>query len=295
MYPKARAAQTLLAPYAHVIIDECHHVPAAGFEAVMKTCPARWVLGLTATPRRKDGLQKLLHLQCGPVRHHFVAAPDATARHRRLIVRTCTPDLPPPDAPIHQLWTALVTSRSRNEQIAADIAACLREGRALAVLSDRREHLTNLQTHTTRFLAESSDSASAQPLPTLHRLDGTTTRRERAAILAELSTRADTGQGFALFATASLLGEGFDLPRLDTLFLTTPVSFSGRVIQYAGRLHRAHAAKTDVRIYDYHEPAHRLSAHIHRKRIATLRTLGYLADVETSDSLPLIETSPTPR
>ena len=287
--------EALLAPYAHVIIDECHHVPAAGFEAVMKTCPARFILGLTATPRRKDGLQKLLHLQCGPVRHHFTAAPDATAHHRRLIVRTCAPDLPAPDAPIHQLWTALVTSRARNEQIAADIAACLREGRAIAVLSDRREHLTNLQTHTSRLLGESSDSASAQPLPSLHRLDGSIGRRDRAAILADLATRADTGQGFVLFATASLLGEGFDLPRLDTLFLTTPVSFSGRVIQYAGRLHRAHAGKTDVRIYDYHEPAHRLSAHMHRKRLTTLRTLGYVPDESTSASLPLIEVDPPAR
>ncbi|HEY9249420.1 MAG TPA: helicase-related protein [Rariglobus sp.] len=202
-------------------------------------------------------------------------------------MRTCAPDLPPPDAPIHQLWTALVTSRARNEQIAADIAACHREGRAIAVLSDRRQHLENLQAHTARLLSASSDPSSAQPLVTLHRLDGSIARRERAAILTDLARLSNIGQGFVLFATASLLGEGFDLPRLDTLFLTTPVSFSGRVIQYAGRLHRAHAAKTDVRIYDYHEPAHRLSAHMPRKRVATLRTLGYVSD-ENSSSTSLV-------
>lgn len=274
--------EALLAPYAHVIIDECHHVPAVGFEAVMKACHARFILGLTATPRRKDGLQKLLHFQCGPVRHHFAATPDAPTLHRRLIVRTCMPELPAPDAPIHQLWTALVTSRARNEQIAADIAACLREGRTIAVLSDRRQHLENLQSHTARLLTEPPHTHTAQSPPILHRLDGSTTRDKRAVILADLARVADTGQGFALFATASLLGEGFDLPRLDTLFLTTPVSFSGRVIQYAGRLHRAHADKTDVRIYDYHEPAHRLSAHMHRKRIATLLHLGYHIDAPVS-------------
>ncbi len=290
--------ETLLAPYAHVIIDECHHVPAAGFETVLKACPARFILGLTATPRRKDGLQKLLHLQCGPVRHHFASAPDTTAHQRLLFVRTCPLDLPPPDAPIHQLWTALVTSRARNEQIAADIATCHREGRAIAVLSDRREHLTNLQAHTARLLADSSvspeaptpafDSTPAQPSPTLHHLDGSTTRRDRAAILADLDRLADTAQGFVLFATASLLGEGFDLPRLDTLFLTTPVSFSGRVVQYAGRLHRAHPGKTDVRIYDYYEPAHRLSAHMHRKRLTTLHALDYRETTAiTKDDLPL--------
>jgi superfamily II DNA or RNA helicase len=286
----ARSAhpEALLAPYAHVIIDECHHVPAAGFEAALKACPARFILGLTATPRRKDGLQKLLHLQCGPVRHHFAPAlaSHASVLPRRLVLRTCAPDLPPPEAPIHQLWTALVTSRARNEQIAADIAACLREGRAIAVLSERRQHLENLQAHTASLLAE--------PAPALHRIDGSTTRRDRGAILADLARLSDSPSPapFALFATASLLGEGFDLPRLDTLFLTTPVSFSGRVVQYAGRLHRAHPAKTEVRIYDYHEPAHRLSAHMHRKRAATLHTLGYReTTAPTADphpSLPLV-------
>ena len=280
--------ETLLEPYAHVIVDECHHVPAAGFEAALKACPARFILGLTATPRRKDGLQKLLHLQCGPVRHHFAAPMDAAAPRRRLLVRTCTPDLPPPDAPIHQLWTALVVSRARNEQIAADIATCLREGRAIAVLSDRREHLVNLQAHTARLFAASSEPAPVQTPPGLHRIDGATGRRERAATLAELSRLAEAAAGFVLFATASLLGEGFDLPRLDTLFLTTPVSFSGRVVQYAGRLHRAHSAKTEVRIYDYHEPAHRLSAHMHRKRAATLRSLGYATELRSDAPLPLL-------
>ncbi|MFA6288569.1 MAG: helicase-related protein [Opitutaceae bacterium] len=141
--------------------------------------------------------------------------------------------------------------------------------RLAAIAAELRE----LEQHRVGLLAEQADLLSRES--TLHRLDGSTARRERAAILA------DTGQGFVLFATASLLGEGFDLPRLDTLFLTTPVSFSGRVIQYAGRLHRSHAAKTDVRIYDYHEPAHRLSAHMHRKRVATLRTLGYVSDENT--------------
>lgn len=294
--------EAMLAPYTHVVIDECHHLPAAGFEAAMKACPARFILGLTATPRRKDGLQKLLHFQCGPVRHHLVPShqPSSAPVSRRLVLRHCFPELPPPEAPIHQLWEALVGSRSRNEQIAADIAACLREGRAIAVLSDRRQHLENLQAHVARLLgqAPSASPSSSVPVsgfapafapspPPLHRIDGSTTRRDRSAILAELArlsgpapspppASAPALASFALFATASLLGEGFDLPRLDTLFLTTPVSFSGRVVQYAGRLHRPHPAKTEVRVYDYHEPSHRLSAHMHRKRLAALRALGYL-------------------
>ena len=300
---RSTRATDLLAPYAHVIVDECHHLPAAGFEAVMKACPARFILGLTATPRRKDGLQKLLHFQCGPVRHHFAPSsqPPTTPVSRRLVVRHCLPELPPPDAPIHQLWTALVTSRARNEQIAADIAACLREGRAIAILSDRRQHLETLQTHVARIFADPAlapaTGAVHHPSPALHRIDGSTTRLARSDTLAELARLSEPAPssaialaparpGFALFATASLLGEGFDLPRLDTLFLTTPVSFSGRVVQYAGRLHRPHPAKTEVRIYDYHEPAHRLSAHMHRKRAATLRSLGYATELRSDAPLP---------
>jgi len=278
----ARSAhpQALLAPYGHVIIDECHHIPAAGFEAALKTCPARFILGLTATPRRKDGLHPLLHLQCGPIRHRITLAPSAELI-RRVIVRTCAIELPADGEPIHLLWDALVKSALRNQLIADDIVTCLHEGRALAVLSDRKEHLATLHALTAAqhsdALTPSSTGTKAIPSrgPQLFRLDGTVPRRERAAILAQLAACSEANTGFVLFATASLLGEGFDLPRLDTLFLSTPVSFSGRVVQYAGRLHRAHAAKTDVRLYDYHEPAHRLSVHMHCKRLRALTTLGY--------------------
>jgi len=100
-------------------------------------------------------------------------------------------------------------------------------------------------------------------------------KKTRAAILAGIAGLAAKGEGFVLLATSSLVGEGFDLPELDTLFLTLPVSFKGRVVQYAGRLHRVCEGKSEMRIYDYVEPEHPLSAHMHRKRMAAFRSMGY--------------------
>ncbi len=265
---RARNPAELLAGYGQVILDECHHLPAASFEAVMKQCPARFILGLTATPVRKDGLQKILFMQCGPIRHR-IAADRGIGLSRRVIVRELALRVPPGEErmPIHALWELLAKSESRNRRIAADIVEALNEGRCAAVLSDRKEHLIVLEALVREKWAEPADA--------VFRIDGSISQKERAAILESLQALGAARRAFALFSTSSLLGEGFDLPVLDTLFLTTPISFKGRVIQYAGRLHRSSEGKTEARIYDYVEADHALLAHMHRKRMAALRQMGY--------------------
>jgi superfamily II DNA or RNA helicase len=260
----------LFAPYAHVIIDECHHVPAASFEAVMKACTARYFLGLTATPTRKDGLQKILFQQCGPVRHRMEISADPNIE-RRLIVREIALGLPPEEMnmPLHELWDLLANHEERNRIIATDIIDSLREGRRCAVLSDRKEHLSTLE----KTIAELAPDVA----PLVHRIDGAMSKKARAAALTGIEEQPG---GFALIATSSLVGEGFDMPQLDTLFLTLPVSFKGRIIQYAGRLHRACEGKTDVRIYDYVESEHPITAHMHRKRMTAYLGMGYLLPEE---------------
>lgn len=260
--------QALLEPFRQVIIDECHHVPAASFEAVMKHCTARYFLGLTATPNRKDGLQKILFLQCGPIRHRMNPAGDPDI-DRRLIVRDTLLGIGPDEAriPVHKVWELLANHAERNERITEDISAALLAKRNCAVLSDRREHLEILEN-----LLRGREPTFGEHI---HRIDGSMGKKQRAAILLMIDELASSGRGFVLFATSSLLGEGFDLPQLDTLFLTLPVSFKGRLIQYAGRLHRAWPGKSEVRIYDYVEPDHPLTAHMHRKRLAAYRSMGY--------------------
>lgn len=263
---RSESPGALLENYAQVIIDECHHVPAASFEAAMKQCGARFILGLTATPTRKDGLQKILFLQCGPIRH-TIKSDHADQQSRTVVVREFALRLPPEKdrIPIHQLWELLIQSEERNQTIANDVIAAQLQGRFSAVLSDRKEHLTLLKSLLQKQLPEE----------VIFHIDGSVGRKERKTILESLRVRAELRSPFILLATASLLGEGFDLPELDTLFLAMPISFKGRLIQYAGRLHRVSQDKNSVLIYDYVESDHPLTAHMHRKRLVAYREMGY--------------------
>lgn len=272
----ARAADSsaLLVGYSHVIIDECHHVPATSFEAVMKQCEARYLLALTATPTRKDGLQKILFLQCGPIRHK-IGFDHAENQARSVVVREFLLRLPSAEGllPIHVLWALLAQSAERNRLIASDVNAAYREGRFSAVLSDRKEHLDNLAS----FIREEL------PGEAIIRIDGSSGNKQRTELLSTLREKAEARSPFVLLATASLLGEGFDLPALDTMFLATPISFKGRIIQYAGRLHRVSESKQGVRIYDYVDSNHPLTAHMHRKRLAAYREMGYSVEAGAND------------
>jgi superfamily II DNA or RNA helicase len=267
---KSLSPAALLAPFTQVIIDECHHVPAASFEAVMKESTAIFFLGLTATPNRKDGLQKILFLQCGAIRHKMEPDRDSSIS-RKLIVRDIKLGLPPEEArmPIHEVWDMLVDHEGRNQCIVADVITALSEKRHCALLSDRKRHLGMLE--------EMLKKAEPERAGRIHLLNGTMGKRERAEIFSLIESQTADGGGFILLATSSLIGEGFDLPQLDTLFLTLPISFKGRLIQYAGRLDRSWKGKTEVRIYDYVEPENRLTAHMFRKRASAYRTMGYEA------------------
>ena len=269
MFPtlaRSEFPEALFAKYGHVIIDECHHVPAASFEAAMKCCTARYILGLTATPNRKDGLQKILFLQCGPIRHR-IDLDHSEEQSRTVFVREFSLRLPAEKdrLPIHQIWEHLIQSGERNRAIASDVSSALEEQRFCALLSDRKEHLNALES----LLREK------WPEESIYRIDGSTKQKLRTAILGNLRSKASEGRAFALLATASLLGEGFDMPELDTLFLAMPISFKGRLIQYAGRLHRFSEKKKSVRIYDYVEPDNPLTAQMYRKRTAAYREMGY--------------------
>ena len=277
MFPtlaRSEFPEALLAKYGHVIIDECHHVPAASFEAAMKRCTARYILGLTATPNRKDGLQKILFLQCGPIRHR-IDLDHSEEQSRTVFVREFSLGLPAEKdrLPIHQIWEHLIQSGERNRAIASDVSSALKEQRFCALLSDRKEHLNALES----LLREK------WPEESVYRIDGSTNQKLRTAILGNLRARAAEERPFVLLATASLLGEGFDMPELDTLFLTMPISFKGRLIQYAGRLHRFSEKKKSVRIYDYVEPDHPLTAQMYRKRTTAYREMGYSIQIVGND------------
>lgn len=269
----------LMEKYGQVVVDECHHVPAASFEAAMKQCPARHILGLTATPTRKDGLQKILYLQCGPIRHKI--GYDHANNHPRSVMFRNIPACFPADTerqPIHELWKFLIESEERNRLIASDVVSAFRQGRYPVVLSDRKEHLNRLEIMVRETLPEDA----------IFRMDGSIGLKQRSSLIQCLTERASSGTPFVLFATASLIGEGFDLPRLDTMVLAMPLSFKGRLTQYAGRLHRSADGKGDVRIHDYVETNHPMMMHMHRKRMVAYREMGYVVQgVDEEFSMPL--------
>jgi len=270
---KVKDPNYILSDYGLVIIDECHHVPAISFESVLNKISARYFLGLTATPYRKDGLEKIIHMQCGPVRHTMTETTGQSLIERSVIVRETSFTIQEGETqqtPIHQIWEQLVHDTTRLSLIARDVADALDEGRFPLILSDRRDHLELL-------LTEINTCVGADGTGFL--LTSDLGKKKRLQILSEVLEMRRLGRHPYLLSTGSLIGEGFDLPGLCTLFLAMPLSFKGRLVQYAGRLHRESLGKTDVRIYDYVDVALGLGVTMFRKRVTAYRKMGYRIDI----------------
>jgi superfamily II DNA or RNA helicase len=258
--------QELLAGYGHVVVDECHHVPAVTAEQVLQTAPARYVTGLTATPYRRDGHHPIIAMQCGAIRHEInrhATQPGAQLRLR--IVRRETsfdPAVLPTDAGIQEIYGVLATDEQRADLIARDTIQLTAEGRSPIVLTERREHLQQLA------------GRLRDRIPVLIELHGDMRTRERRAAIEQLATTsADTAR--VVLATGRYIGEGFDDARLDTLLLAMPIAWKGTVVQYAGRLHRPHPGKHDALVYDYVDAEVPVLRRMFAKRLKTYNTLGY--------------------
>ena len=267
----------LVRAYGHVVIDECHHVPAVQVERVLSAIPARYVTGLTATPYRRDGHQAIITMQCGPVRH-MISRPIARAGEgfERRVIRKDTsfdPSVLPSQASIQELYSALAADNDRLGLVLADIRELVGAGRALVVLTERRKHLERIA------------NSIGPEIPNNIVLHGGIKPEARRAAIAQLSEQSDD-QPRLILATGRYLGEGFDDPRLDTLLLTMPIAWKGTVVQYAGRLHRAHAAKRDIRIYDYVDSEVPVLRRMYAKRLRTYREMGYVCD-ESAQELNL--------
>lgn len=256
----------LVAGYGHVIVDECHHVPAFSFERVLAEVRARYVTGLTATPQRRDGHQPIAEMQLGPIRYAVAAKSEAASRpfEHRLFVRETgfhlTSDIT--GAGIQEIYRALTRDERRNQLIIGDVLCALDEGRSPILLTERKEHLI--------FLADRLHGL----VPNLAVLHGGMTDKERRDLSARRAA-LPAGEKCLVLATGRYIGEGFDDARLDTLFLALPVSWKGTLVQYTGRLHRHHPAKSDVRIYDYADSELPTLRRMLEKRLKAYRAIGY--------------------
>lgn len=267
-------ADALVADYGHVVVDECHAVSAVGFEAVVRQARARYVLGLSATPMRKDGHHPIIFMQCGPVRHRVSAKQQAARRPFVHLVKVRPTAFQPSLEAAEesdtrkqfQLYTTeLYTHAARNAKICDEVVAALQAGRSPVVLSERVEHLARLDANLRGRVPDKTE---------ILLMTGGRGRRQLAEIKARLQAIPRETPRLIL-ATGRYLGEGFDDARLDTLFLTLPVSWKGVIAQYAGRLHRLDADKREVHIYDYADLNVVMLARMFDRRCRGYEALGY--------------------
>lgn len=260
----------LISGYGHLVVDECHHLSAATFELVAKRSKARHVLGLFATVTRKDGHHPIIHMQCGPVRHRVNARLQAARRAFKHKVRIRLTDFSMPASldgdriAMPALYAALAQDEARNAAVFDDVLTALEAGRCPLILTERRDHLELLQSRLARFTTN---------LIVLH---GGLSAVERRTASENLRSSSE-GERLVL-ATGRFLGEGFDDPRFDTLFLLMPVSWKGTLAQYVGRLHRDHDSKREVIVYDYVDSAVPVLARMAAKRATGYRALGYVLE-----------------
>ena len=266
-------ASDIVEKYGQVIADECHHLSAFSFEAILKRTRARYVLGLTATPVRRDGRQPIIFMQCGPIRHTAlkpVGAPqtlEVIPRYLAARIHVAA------DTGIQGIFKYVVGDAARTATIADEIANAFEQGRKVLVLTERTEHLVAI------------DAKLAGRVPALFTLHGRMSRKERGALVNELDALPPDMPRVPL-STGKLVGEGFDHPPLDTLVLAMPISWKGTLQQYAGRLHREHPDKTSVRIVDFVDTGHPALLRMWDRRRRGYQVMGYRIPVApVSDDL----------
>ena len=272
---------SFIADYGMVIVDEAHRVAASQVLEVLSAVRARRVYAMTATPKRSDGLDRILFLECGPLRHE-VAVADQMAEQgmsRLLIPRLC-PSRPKAGerSTWHELLDYVCANEERNGRIVADAARALRHGRTPLVLTRRIEHARTLA----EGIAAKTRGLGAKVI-TLVGGDGDSQRRQSLGELAEVAN----DERLCVVATGNYVGEGFDLDRLDTLLLAGPVAFEGTLDQWVGRLHRTREGKADVVVMDYVDPEIPMFERQWRSRLKEYGRLGYQM-AEKSEDLDLV-------
>lgn len=256
----------LVKNYGLVIVDECHHVPAASFESVLKAVNAKYVYGLTATPQRQDGHQKIIYLQCGDIRYRVDAKQQAeNSGFKHTVVPRFTffrMPLGVGKITIQSAFEKVCQSQTRNSLIVADVLRVVKEGRNVLVLTERRAHAELLESEINKAGIKT------------YLLIGTESAKLKREKLTEIASEEHT-EKFVIVATGKYIGEGFDYAKLDTLFLTMPISWKGKLAQYVGRLHRICEGKKEVIVYDYVDVNVGMLENMFRKRVSGYRVLGY--------------------
>ncbi|GAE26597.1 hypothetical protein JCM9140_2679 [Halalkalibacter wakoensis JCM 9140] len=248
--------------YGQIIVDECHHISAVSFEKVLKAVAAKKVYGLTATPVRKDGLHPIIFMQCGPIRYKTNNKQQANFRpFKQTLVKRETL-LNTNETDIQAIYSLLSTNKERNDMIFNDVLQALDEKRSPIVLTERLDHINELYELFKGFAKN------------IIILSGAMKKKERQQALEKLIELPDSEERL-LIATGKYVGEGFDDSRLDTLFLTMPISWKGTLQQYVGRLHRNYSSKSEVKVFDYVDSNVDVLEKMFKKRLKGYKNIGY--------------------
>ena len=268
--------------YGMIIADECHHASAFTYESILKSARAKYIYGLTATPTRKDGHHPIFFMHCGPIRYRDNPKKQAEKRPFDHFIVPRFTSLKAPlgneesEPSIQDLYAEITDNEIRNQQIIDDVVSNYKYGRNCIVLSLRTAHVETLAQNLRQAVPESDVIALTGGM-------GTKTTREVFQRIAD--TPVDSN--LILVATGHFIGEGFDEPRLDTLFLTMPISWKGTLQQYAGRLHRLHENKKEVRIYDYVDIQVNMLERMYQRRLNGYASMGYKAKGEDISSMAM--------
>lgn len=268
LFEKDKTVKPLLHEYGLIIVDECHHISAKNFSRILAAADAKYVYGLTATPIRKDGHDPIIFMHLGPVRYRIDARKEAEKRafDHFILPRFTNVRLPlgkeRKEWSITEIYKRICESEIRNTIITEDVMEALKNGRHPLVLTERASHV--------EALSKMMEEKRLCPIV----LTGRMKTKDRRAALERIASM-DEETPSVIVATGKLIGEGFDVPRLDTLFMAMPIAWKGTITQYAGRLHRNSENKKEVRIYDYVDVHIPVLERMYQKRVSAYKGLGY--------------------
>ncbi len=256
--------------YGLVIVDECHHVPAFSFESILKNVSAKFVYGLTATPTRKDGHHPIIFMHCGPIRYRDDAKKQADKRpFEHYIIPRFTSfriqsfsEKEEKEWTIQELYSKIVYNEIRNQLIVDDVVECHQKSKNCIILTERVEHV--------KILAE----MLRQKIPHVISVTGGMGNKDTREIMQKIS-ESPKDKPLTIVATGRFIGEGFDEPRLDTLFLAMPISWKGTLQQYTGRLHRLFEGKKEALLFDYIDIHVRMLERMYNRRLSGYASIGY--------------------
>ena len=254
--------------YGMIIVDECHHAASDTISAILQEVKSKYVYGVTATPARGDGLEKINYMLLGPIYYRYTSKEKAKAQEiDHLVYPRFTRTVPPRGVTTEKMhpneaYEIIRENDLRDEQIVSDVRECITDGRTPVILSRYKDHSEKLYERVKAYADH------------VFLMTGNNSKREHKLILEQMKL-VNKQETLVLVATGKLIGEGFDFPRLDTLIMATPVSFKGVVEQYAGRLNRDYEGKHNVIVYDYVDSHIPMFDNMYAKRLKAYKQIGY--------------------